>query len=244
MMKKPNLGTRISNFFTMNWWFTGVSNIIIIFLIAYTLSELEFVRNDFTKKLDNSIKNVAIATPDGRIALIKRELIDSDTEYFTNHLKSIVKKMNTSESILTHGFNKSVVNKIVSYESLGLTDENFKLLGKEFFDNKEIYDLFLRFYYNLLKTGELPKKIQIFKTTPDFKPLEGNTFEMTVKFDTQKDFVNKINSTSTELVAEDKIVVYGYISPSEHSSADNPFGVRITDFKIGLYLYSNYIKGE
>lgn len=241
-LKKPTLGTRIKNFFQINWWFTGVSNIIMIFLILMFMSRLTEVNEDFTVKLDNALKNVIIATPDGRVKVLGKELIDTDSDYFKNHIKKIVKTMNTSESLLTHGFDVKIASKIDDYSSLKNVSEEFKILGDEFFESEEKFNVFLRFYYNKLKMGELPNKIQVFKTDAKFFPLGDNKFRIEVTFSTQKDFVNKITNQPREIKAVDVIIIDGYINPSKYTSTLNPFGVRITDFRLGLFLYEDFMK--
>lgn len=242
MLKKPNIGNQLNTFFKQNWWLTGISNIILFILIIYTLSDISSLKESWTKTVDKSMSNVVAVTPDGRIRLIKRELVNTDSDAFKNYLKNLSKKMDVSESILTLGFNRDATRKITSPQALDEINENFNLLGREFFSSQAIYNTFLRYWYNELKKGSLPKKIQILESKIDYKPKKDGGFEVVVELKTQKDFLDKISNITSEIVVSDFITLEGHIKPSEHSTVDNPMGVRIDSVSLSIYTYDNFKK--
>jgi len=243
-LKKTKLITKLKNFFMMNWWFTGVSNIIIIVLMITFIMKLGNVEVNFEQRLNKAMKNSIATTPDGRVALINKQFINTDSEVFINYIAQVVKMMEASESMLTNGFNTMTASKIVKPSVLLGIDEDFNLLYKEFFIDKKATGRFLRYYYTQLKKGELPKKISILSTQKQYKPLDDGGFEMTVILKVQKDFIDKTSNRAVELITKDSITVRGFIDPSKYSTPQNPYGVKFYAPKLNLYLYSNYEKGS
>jgi len=239
-LKKPKTTDKIKNFFMMNWWFTGISNIILIILFIYGIMTLLEVEDNVVKRVNLAMTNSIVATPDGRVALVGKQTINTDSEVFTNHIGQIVKMMEASESTLTNGFDASVASTIISPIKLLETNENFLYLYMDFFGNQTIKARFLRFYYNMLKKGELPKKVSILSTEKVYTALKNGGFKIEVTLNVQKDFVDKTSNKSIELVTQDVIIVYGYIDPSKYSSSDNPYGVRFEKAMLNIYTYSDY----
>jgi len=243
-LKKERLLDKINNFFVRNWFLNGISNIIIILLFGYFFMELDNVKKDFTQKLQKAMQNIVVATPDGRVGLLKKTFVNTDSDYFKNSIAIVSKNLVASESILTQGFNAAVSSQIKKPADLLKTNENFALLYKEYFANKHITVSFLRYYYNLLKLRELPAKVSILSTSYEYKPLGNNRFAMTITFKTAKDFINKVSNKVAELVVDDIFVVEGFIDPTNYSTALNPYGVKFTNIKMKLFTYSDYAKRE
>ncbi|KAB7891303.1 hypothetical protein [Poseidonibacter ostreae] len=242
MLKKPSIGTSLNVFFKQNWWLTGISNIILFVLIIYTLSDISQLKKDWTDKIDLAMSNVIAVTPDGRIRVIKRELVRTDTDAFQNYIKNLSKKMDVSESILTYGFDKNIARTITSPQALDRINEDFNLLGREFFDSKSQYETFLRYWYNELKKGSLPKKIQILSSKIEYTPLPEDRFSVSIELKTQKDFIDKISNVNSEIVVSDFITLEGFIRPSEYSTIDNPMGLRIDSTSLNIFTYENFRK--
>ena len=169
-LKKDSLTKKLNDFFVMNWWLTGISNIIIIILFIYYSINLSDYKDETTKRINQANLHIIYGTPDGRVALLDRQTVNTDNEVFQNHIALIAKNMETSESQLTHGFDPNIASKIVSPVDLLKVNENFVLLYKEFFANKNVTLSFLRYYFNLLKAGNLAKKNTILKTTYQYSP--------------------------------------------------------------------------
>lgn len=240
MLKKSNTFNKLNTFFHQNWWFTGVSNIIIIICFIAFYKELSYIKRDYTKKADTAMSNVIALTPDGRVRLLKRELIDTDNDTFKNAIKRKIKLMTVSESDLTLGFNRDVVKKITSPQALDEISEDFHLFGKEYFDSEQTYNIFLRYWYEELKRGDLPKKVQVLRSNAIYTPLLNDKFEIRVELEVQKDFTDKITKKVTELLATDVITIVGYIRPSVYSTADNPLGIRFESVKLSIFTYRDY----
>ncbi len=240
MLKKTNTFKQLTTFFHQNWWFTGVSNIIIIICFIAFYKELSYIKRDITAKTDTAMANVIAVTPDGRVRLLERELIDTDSDTFKNAIKREIKKMTVSESDLTLGFNRDVVKKITSPQALNEISEDFNLLGKEYFDSEQTYNIFLRYWYEELKKGDLPKKVQVLRSNAIYTPLLNDKFEIRVELQVQKDFTDKITKKVTELVVTDIITVVGYIRPSVYSTPDNPLGIRFESVKLSIFTYRDY----
>lgn len=241
-LKKQKLSLRIKNFFIMNWWLTGISNFIMIGLFIFGIVTLKDVERNMTTRMNKTLKNVIMGTPDGRVALINKKAINTDSKVFINSIGQVVKMMEASESILTRGFNASVASTIDKPSVLIKINEDFKLLYQEYFQNNQITGTFLRYYYNMLKKEQLPKKISILSTEKHYTPLPDGGFEIKVYLKVQKDFIDKVSNKPVELVVNDIIIVRGFIDPSEYSSANNPFGIKFTSVKLNLFLYDNYYK--
>ena len=107
-LKKDSKLQQINNFFMMNWWMTGISNIIIIILIINTNMNIDESMKSLKTAMDKTMSNIVFGTPDGRVALIDRQPVNSDSDLFVNYLGMLAKTMETSESKLTHGFDKKV----------------------------------------------------------------------------------------------------------------------------------------
>ena len=242
-LKKSKLITKLKNFFMMNWWFTGVSNIIMIILMLTFFFKISDVEVNFEQRLNTAMKNSIVATPDGRVALINKKFVNTDSKVFINYIGQIVKMMEASESMLTNGFNTMTASKIVKPSALLNVDEDFNLLYREFFIDKRATGRFLRYYYTQLKKSELPKKLAILSTKKLYKPLDDGGFEIIVILKVQKDFIDKTSNKAVELVTKDTITVEGFIDPSKYSTPQNPYGVKLYAPKLNLYLYSNYEKG-
>ncbi len=240
MLKKTDTFKQLTTFFHQNWWFTGVSNIIIIICFIAFYKELSYIKRDITAKTDTAMANVIAVTPDGRVRLLERELIDTDSDTFKNAIKREIKKMTVSESDLTLGFNRDVVKKITSPQALNEISEDFNLLGKEYFDSEQTYNIFLRYWYEELKKGDLPKKVQVLRSNAIYTPLLNDKFEIRVELQVQKDFTDKITKKVTELVVTDIITVVGYIRPSVYSTPDNPLGIRFESVKLSIFTYRDY----
>ena len=101
---------------------------------------------------------------------------------------------------------------------------------------------FLRYYYDLLKSGNLAKKNSILKTTYEYSSNGKGKFKMKIIFKTQKDFINKVNNKDIELIANDTILLEGFIDPTKYSTPLNPFGTKFTSVKLGIYTYNDYLK--
>ena len=239
-LKKPKISTRIKNFFMMNWWLTGVSNFIIIGLLIWGTITIKEVEKNTISRLNKTMKNVIFATPDGRVALIDKKTINTDSDVFINHIGQIVKLMLASESKLTQGFDTTVASMIDKPSVLLDVNEDFKLLYQEFFANDQITAIFLRYNYNMLKRGQLPKKLTILSTEKNYQPLPDGGFQLKVTLKVQKDFINKVSNKPVELITTDVVTVQGFIDPSAYSTPDNPFGVKFTSVKLNLFLYDNY----
>jgi hypothetical protein len=243
-LKKTKLITKMKNFFIMNWWLTGISNIIMIVMMLIFIVELGDVEVNFEQRLNRAMENSIIATPDGRVAIVDKQFINTDSEVFINYIGQIVKTMEASESILTNGFNTMTASRIVKPSVLLNINEDFSLLYKEFFIDKKTTGRFLRYYYTQLKKGELPKKISILSTEKEYRPLQEGGFEIRVTLKIQKDFINKTSNRAIELITKDIITVRGIIDPSKYSTSQNPYGVKFYAPSMNLYLYSNYEKGN
>lgn len=243
-LKKTKFITKMKNFFMMNWWFTGISNIIMVVLMIAFILKLGDVEVNFEQRLNKAMENSIIATPDGRVALINKQPINTDNRVFVNYIAQIVKMMEASESMLTNGFNTTTASKIVKPSVLLDINEDFNLLYKEFFINKKATGRFLRYYYTQLKKGELPKKISILSTEKQYKPLDDGGFEITVILKIQKDFIDKTSNRAVELITKDAITIKGFVNPSKYSTPENPYGVKFYAPKLNLYLYGNYEKGS
>lgn len=239
-LKKPNTFKYLSTFFHQNWWFTGVSNIIIIICFIFFYIELSDIRKDIRQKTDIAMANVIATTPDGRVRLLERELIDTDSDTFKNTIKRLVKPMTVSESDLTLGFDKDVIKKITTPKVLNDISEDFNLLGREYFDSDQAYNIFLRYWYDELKKGDLPKKVQVLRTNSVYTPLLKDRFEIRVELEVQKDFRDKVTAKVTELVVTDVITVTGFIRPSVYSTPDNPLGIRFESVKLSIFTYRDY----
>lgn len=239
-LKKDKLITRINNFFIANWWLTGITNVVMIILMITLVTKQDDMDIHFREELDRAMKNTVIATPDGRVALIDKSMVNTDSETFVNHIKLIVKQnFLASESLFTHGFDAEISSHLKSPEKLLELTDSYKLLTKEFFATNEVAGNFIRGQYSLLKKGELPKKATILSSSTIYEPLEGGGFQITVKLKTAKDFINKTNNQLIEVVVDDTIIVSGFIMPTAYSSPLNPFGVKFTSVKQDLYLYKN-----
>jgi hypothetical protein len=223
MLKKPNTFKQLSTFFHQNWWFTGVSNIIIIICFIMFYRELSFIKSDIRQKTDIAMANVIAITPDGRVRLLERELVDTDSDTFKNAIKRIIKTMTVSESDLTLGFDKDVIKKITTPKVLDEISEEFNLLGKEHFDSEQAYNIFL-----------------VLRTNATYTQLLNDRFEIRVELEVQKDFRDKVTARLTELVVTDVITVTGFIRPSVYSTPDNPLGIRFESVKLSIFTYRDY----
>jgi hypothetical protein len=233
---------KLNNFFVKNWWFNGISNMVIIVLLIVFINKIEDFKVDTTKRINIATQHIVYGTPDGRVGLLDRQLIETDNKVFQNAVALVAKNMHASEEILTQGFDSAISSKITSPASLVKVSENFALLHKEYFDSKLITFPFLRHYYNLLKSGELAKKSSIVSTSYDYTSNGSNGFTMKITFKTSKDFINKIDNSPIELIVNDIILLNGYVDPTKHSSPLNPFGIRFTTVRLNLYTYGDYIK--
>ncbi len=240
MLKKQDTFEKLQTFFHQNWWLTGVSNVIIIICFIIFYNQLSAIKKDVTKKTDIAMSNVIALTPDGRVRLLERELINTDSDTFQNAIKREIKKMTVSESDLTLGFNKDVVKKITSPQALDEINEDFNLFGKEYFNSEQTYNVFLRYWYDELKRGDLPKKVQVLRSKATYTPLLNDRFEIKVELEVQKDFTDKITKRVTELVVTDIITVTGFIRPSVYSTPDNPLGIRFENTKLSIFTYRDY----
>lgn len=242
-LKKIMTSEKIKNFFMLNWWFTGVSSIVLIILAIVLFFKLNSIEESFTKKLNMTMQNSIISTIDGRVALLKKQVVNTDSDVFKRYITQLAKLMIASESSLTNGFDSTTAKKITKPSKLLQVNENFKLLIDEFLVNNSVKARFLRFYYNNLKKGELPKKATILSSKNIYKPLEDGGFEIEVTFKVQKDFIDKTDNEDYEVVASDIVTLQGFIKPSEFSTQDNPYGVKFTNIRLNLYLYKNFAKG-
>lgn len=240
MLKKSNSYQKLKDFFHQNWWLTGVSNAIIIILIFIMFNKLSNLEEDYTKKINLAMQNVLMTTPDGKVRVLERELINTDNNIFENIIKNIIKKMTVSESALTSGFNENVIRSITSPQSLIEINEDFKILGKEYFANEQVFNIFLRYWFDELKRGDLPKKLTVLKTRATYTPLQGDKFEMRVEIDLQKDFTDKVSRRVVELLVTDVITVTGYIRPSKYSTVDNGLGIKFDSVKLSIFTYRDY----
>lgn len=243
-LKKDPLLKRISDFFAYNWWLTGVSNVVLIILMVILISKQNEIQLDFQARLNKAMSNIIYGTPDGRVGLLDKKLVNTDSDVFKNHIAQITKKMAASESLLTQGFNSSVSASIKTPASLLETVEDYKILNDNFFANVNVGQTFFRFYYNSLRQGQLPKKATILSSKYSYYPVGENGFKIHVTLKTAKDFVDKTNNRVSELIVDDVYKIEGVVDPSSHSSSLNPFGIRITDVKLDLFLYQNFITGQ
>jgi len=241
-LKKENFLVSLNNFFVRNWWLNGVSNVIIIMLLVYYSISLSDFKKETTDRINQANLHIIYGTPDGRVGLLDRKPIETDNKVFQNSIAIIAKSMETSEAELTQGFDSSVSSKITSPARLIDVDENFKLLYHEFFSSKAVTMSFLRYYYDILKNGNLAKKNSILKTTYEYSHNGKGKFTMKVMFKTQKDFINKIDNKGIELIANDTILLNGFIDPTKYSNSLNPFGVKFTSVRLGIYTYNDYLK--
>jgi len=243
-IKKQPLLDRINNFFVKNWFLNGVSNIIIICLLIFYITEENQNKKDTDKRLNTLMMNIIYGTPDGRVGLLDKKLINTDSEVFQNHIALIAKNLETSEEKITHGFDPAVSAKLTNSAKLVEVDENFALLYKEFFASKRITMSVLKYYFILLKSGELAKKSSIISTKYEYEPDGENGFKMKIIFKTAKDFINKVDNKPIELIANDIVYLKGFIDPTKYSTPLNPFGVKFTDVKLNIYTYSDYLKSK
>ena len=188
MLKKTNTFKQLSTFFHQNWWFTGVSNIIIIICFIIFYNELSYIKHDIRQKTDIAMSNVIAVTPDGRVRLLQRELIDTDSDTFKNAIKRKIKTMTVSKSDLTLGFDENVIKKITNPKVLDEISEDFNLLGKEYFDSEQEYNRFLRYWYDELKKEDLANKVQVLRSNAVYTTLLNDRFEIRVELEVQKDF--------------------------------------------------------
>lgn len=239
-LKNINSFEKMKTFFYQNWWFTGVSNIVIVILFFTIFFKMSDLREDYTAKIDKSMQNVLLVTADGKVRVIARELISTDNNLFENIIKEEIKKMTTSESALTLGFNPEVVKTITEPKALENINEDFKLLGKEYFASEQKYNIFLRYWYDELKRGDLPKKATVLRSKTTYTPLLGDRFEIKVDLEIQKDFTDKVTKRVVELVVTDTITATGFIRPSEYSTIDNGLGIKFEDVKLSIFTYRDY----
>jgi hypothetical protein len=240
-LKKDKFTTRINNFFVFNWWLVGIASIVMVVLMIQLIMKQSAMEEHFRAELDRTMSNIVVATPDGRIALVDKSFVNTDTDVFKNHIALIIKQnMIGSEGLFTHGFDPNVASKLKSPQNLLELTDNFKLLANEYFSNNEVTNNFVRTYFTLLRKGELPKKATVMSSSYRYEPLEGGGFTITIDMKVAKDFINKVTNKYVELVVTDTITVYGFIQPTAYSSPLNPLGVRFTGVKMSLYLYSNY----
>jgi len=243
-LKENDYMQRLNDFFVKNWWFNGVSNIIIIILLVYYIVDIKDFKKETTDRINIATQHIIYGTEDGRVALLDRKPVNTDSKVFQNYIAIIAKNMEASESTLTHGFDSTTSSKIISPASLVNVDENFALLYKEFFVSKRVTMSFLRYYYNLLKSGQIAKKSSILETNYDYQGDGKGGFTMKIIFKTAKDFINKVDNKPIELIANDTILIKGFIDPTKYSTSLNPYGVKITDVKLNIYTYGDYIKSR
>lgn len=243
-LKTDKILTKINNFFVANWWLNGISNIIIIIIFLLFYFELSRVEKSFEAKLNRAMQNTIVTTLDGRVSLINRHFVNTDSDTFRNTIAILAKNMTSSESELTKGFDKTTAAQITSPSKLLQVSENFALLHKEYFFTDTITLSFLRYYYTKLKLGQLAKKSSILSTEYEYSPREQGKFSIKIIFHTSKDFINKSNNKTIEILADDVFVIDGFIDPSKYSTAINPYGIKITNIKINLYTYEDVMKGK
>lgn len=243
-LKKDSYMQRLNNFFVKNWWLNGISNIIIIFLLIYYIIDIGKFTQETTKRINIASEHIIYGTVDGRVALLKRQLVNTQSKVFQNYISIVAKNMETSVASLTQGYNAQVSSEITSPAALVNVDQNFALLYKEFFASKRLTMSFLRYYYNLLKSGQLATKNVILATNYKYQGDGKGGFQMKIIFKTEKVFINKVTNKPIQLIANDIVFVKGSIDPSKYSTVMNPYGVKFTSVKLNVYTYNNYIQSQ
>ncbi len=243
-LKENNYMQKLNDFFVKNWWLNGVSNIVIIILLVYYIIAIKDFKKETISRINIASEHIIYGTEDGRVALLDRKLVNTDSKVFENYIAIIARNMEASEATLTHGFDSITSSKITSPASLVNVDENFALLYKEFFISKKVTMSFLRYYYNLLKSGQIAKKSSILETNYTYQGDGKGSFTMKITFKTVKDFINKVDNKPIELIANDIILIKGFIDPTKYSTALNPYGLKIVEVKLNPYTYGDYLKSR
>jgi len=186
------------------------------------------------------MSNIIIATPDGRVDLIKRQYIKTDNPIFRQYIAVLAKNLEASEETLTDGFNTTAASNLTSPLSLIKYDQSLDFFVRNFLLNRKTALLFLSTYYTIYKNQNLPATVTVLSTKYSYSPLKHGGFKMKVIFMTDKTFIDKQTNKLVRLKVPDTFIFKGVLDPSKYSTINNPYGLKLYDITLGIYTYSNY----
>jgi len=231
---EENLAWRTERFFAKNWKFIFWGLVIAILVVAYEIYGINSRMTSLEKTIAENNAKVVLTTMDGRAIKVQKTPLKA--ELLKKYVVSmLVNNLLVDRAALTHNFEK---NDFKKYSDILKSSKNLATIYTDFIDHDDkvamgYFISYLNWILTAIAQDKLPEFISIKDYRVDQYTYNGNKFhvEISIKVKTQNYIVGQDKYVTKNGIV--KISADGYFD-LEKSSDINPYGVRITKFKIEM----------
>ncbi|WP_065842087.1 hypothetical protein [Campylobacter fetus] len=233
-MQNETISFKCEQFFGKNWKFIFWGIIIAVLVIAYEINSIKKAMNELQITVFENNSKVVLTTVDGRAIKVTKTPLKA--EYLKQYaISTFVNSYIVSRAVLTENFKKTNIKKP---SDILENAKNLQIIYKDFLDPTDKnavgqFTGYLNWLTDAIARDKLPEYINIKDYTINSFTYTDNTYQIDISVRVATMSYILVKGEYKSDIANIRIIADGDFN-LEHSSENNPYGMRVANFKINM----------